>query len=235
MAEIIIALDYRSSRRALSLVDTLGPSADFYKVGLELFGREGPGLVKALREREKRVFLDLKLHDIPNTVARAVEGIVELGVDLLTIHVAGGPAMLEAAAEAAREGTRLLGVTILTSLSVDEIEWVWDRRLTSLRHEVVRLAKMASKAGLAGVIASPREVAVLKRTLGNDFLVVTPGIRLPGGEVHDQRRTSTPRRAAREGSDFLVVGRTITRADDPEKALALVQDGLDLGVGSGIR
>ena len=223
MAEVIVALDYATGKEALGLVDVLGSSGDFYKVGLELFSREGPEVVKALTERDKRVFLDLKLHDIPNTVARSVSAARELGVDFLTVHTTGGVPMMAAAAEAAGGAVTLLGVTVLTSMSVPDVEAAWGRELGSLRDEVVRLAGTAKEAGVGGVVASPMEVRLLKRLLGSDLLVVTPGIRLGGDDHHDQARFATPIEAADAGADYLVVGRSITRAPDPVEALALVR------------
>ena len=223
MAEVIVALDYATGKEALGLVDVLGSSGDFYKVGLELFSREGPEVVKALTERDKRVFLDLKLHDIPNTVARSVSAARELGVDFFTVHTTGGVPMMAAAAEAAGGAVTLLGVTVLTSMSVPDVEAAWGRELGSLRDEVVRLAGTAKEAGVGGVVASPMEVRLLKRLLGSDLLVVTPGIRLGGDDHHDQARFATPIEAADAGADYLVVGRSITRAPDPVEALALVR------------
>ena len=223
MAEVIVALDYATGKEALGLVDVLGSSGDFYKVGLELFSREGPEVVKALTERDKRVFLDLKLHDIPNTVARSVSAAREHGVDFLTVHTTGGVPMMAAAAEAAGGAVTLLGVTVLTSMSVPNVEAAWGRELGSLRDEVVRLAGTAKEAGVGGVVASPMEVRLLKRLLGSDLLVVTPGIRLGGDDHHDQARFATPIEAADAGADYLVVGRSITRAPDPVEALALVR------------
>ena len=223
MAEVIVALDYATGKEALGLLDVLGSAGDFYKVGLELFSREGPEVVKALTERDKRVFLDLKLHDIPNTVARSVSAARELGVDFLTVHTTGGVPMMAAAAEAAGGAVTLLGVTVLTSMSVPDVEAAWGRELGSLRDEVVRLAGMAKEAGVGGVVASPMEVRLLKRLLGSDLLVVTPGIRLGGDDHHDQARFATPIEAADAGADYLVVGRSITRAPDPVEALALVR------------
>lgn len=239
MAEIIVALDYATGEEALGLVDALGGAGDFYKVGLELFSREGPEVVEALTRRDKRVFLDLKLHDIPNTVARSVSAARELGVDFLTLHTTGGVSMMAAAAEAAGGALTLLGVTVLTSMSVPDVEAVWGRELDSLRDEVVRLAGLAKEAGVGGVVASPMEARPLKRLVGSDLLVVTPGIRLRGDDHHDQARFATPADAADAGADYLVVGRSITRAPDPVAALALVrgqverssksQDGARLG------
>ncbi len=219
MAQVIIALDYAGVDPALELVDRLGPKARIYKVGLELYSRVGPEALRGLRERGKQIFLDLKLFDIPNTVARAVEAVADAGVDLLTVHTMGGRAMMEAAAEAAQDRVRLLGVTLLTSSSVADIEATWGRELVSVRDEVLRLAELAADCGLHGVIASPLEAALLKRKLGPDFLVVTPGIRLAGGDSHDQARVATPGDAVSAGADFMVVGRAITLAPDPAAAL----------------
>lgn len=216
MSEIIVALDVPSSDQALDLVERLGGTVGFYKVGSPLFTRAGPDIVRALRERGKRVFLDLKYHDIPSTVANAVGAASELDVDLLTLHASGGEAMMRAARAAASEdGIRLLGVTILTSFTGAEVEQVWNKEILSVRDEVARLARFAAETGLHGVVASPLEIEAIKRRHGADFLVVTPGIRLPGGATGDQARTATPADAARSGADFLVVGRPVIAADDP--------------------
>lgn len=220
MAELIVALDLPTTDDALAMVDRLGRSVDYYKVGAPLFTRAGPDVVVALREREKRVFLDLKYHDIPHTVARAAETAAAMGVDLLTLHASGGEGMLEAAREAVGiDGPRLLAVTLLTSMGVADVEAVWGRETRSLREEVFRLASIAVDAGLDGVVASALEVETLKRKHGSDFVVVTPGIRPAGEEAGDQVRTATPADAVRAGSDFLVVGRPILRAPDPSAAV----------------
>lgn len=223
MSEVIVALDVPTADQAFALVDTLGGEGDFFKVGLELFTHEGPGVVEKLIDGGKRVFLDLKFHDIPNTVARAVASATELGVDLLTVHSAGGADMLRAASDAADERTRIVGVTVLTSLSPSAVEEVWGREMLSLRDEVVRLASMCHAAGLDGVVSSAQEVASIKRRVGASFVVVTPGIRLPGGEAHDQARVVTPGEAVREGSDYLVVGRAVSQADDPVGVLRMIK------------
>lgn len=216
MAELVVALDVPDARSALALVERLGPSATFYKVGLELFIAEGPDIVRELTGRGKRVFLDLKLHDIPSTVAGAVTSASRLGVELLTIHTAGGPSMLKAAAEAAgSSGPRLLGVTLLTSLSAAEVERAWGRTLQSMRDEVIRLAELALECGLPGVVASPLEAEAIRRRVGKALLIVTPGIRLAGGDTHDQTRLATPAGAVEAGADVLVVGRAVTAAPDP--------------------
>ncbi|MGD2068433.1 MAG: orotidine-5'-phosphate decarboxylase [Gemmatimonadota bacterium] len=225
MAGVIIPLDVPTRELALGLVDTLGDRVDFYKVGLELYTAEGPAMVSTLRDRGKRVFLDLKLHDIPSTVAGAVRTAAVSGADLLTVHATGGRAMMEAAVEAAREAAdggsaiRLLAVTILTSSSAADVESAWGRTIHSLREEVVRLATLGAEAGVHGAVASALEAATLRRQLGPDFLLVTPGIRLEGGDRHDQARVATPDAAVEAGSDYLVVGRAVTAAPDPVAAL----------------
>ncbi|CAN5805094.1 orotidine-5'-phosphate decarboxylase [soil metagenome] len=223
MSEIIIALDVPSSEQALDLVERIGDDVDFYKVGSPLFTRSGPAIVRALRDRGKRVFLDLKYHDIPSTVANAVTSAAELGVDLLTLHASGGETMMRAARDAAGDdGPRLLGVTILTSFTAADVEHVWNKEIISVRDEVGRLARLAAEAGLHGVVASPLEVEAIKRRHGADFLVVTPGIRPAGGSVADQARTATPADAARAGSDYLVIGRPVLAADDPTVVIRAV-------------
>lgn len=227
MSEIIVALDLQSSEDALSLVDRLGETIAFYKVGSPLFTRSGPALVQALRDREKRVFLDLKYHDIPSTVANAVTAAAELGIDLLTLHASGGAAMMRAAREACdaagAAAPRLLGVTILTSFTGNDVEQVWNKEILSVRDEVGRLAGIAADAGLHGVVTSPLEAESLKRRHGAEFLVVTPGIRAAGDGPGDQARTATPADAARAGADFLVVGRPVLAADDPVAAALAIR------------
>jgi orotidine-5'-phosphate decarboxylase len=230
MPEIIVALDYPDARSALELVDRLEGEADYFKVGLELFVREGPSVVEELRVRGNRVFLDLKLHDIPNTVASAVRSAGALGVDLLTVHLGGGESMLRAAAEAAESvpeagwtPVRLLGVTVLTSLHVTEVEATWGREINALRDEVLRLAELGHQCGLRGLVASAWEAEDLRRRFGPDTLLVIPGIRPAGADTHDQERVATPAVAAEAGADCLVVGRSITRADDPLRAFRLIR------------
>jgi len=225
--ELIVALDFASRARALAMVDRLGEAADFYKVGLELYTRSGPGVVRELSRRKKRVFLDLKLHDIPNTVSGAVHAATDLGVELLTVHVAGGCRMMEVAAEAAEGRVALLGVTLLTSLSPSDVEDMWGHPISSLREQVVRLATLSQESGLDGVVASPQEVQALRRRLGKELLVVTPGIRLPGVDVNDQARVATPSQAAGAGASHLVLGRAVTAAADPVAALEKVRRSLE--------
>ena len=220
MKDLIIALDLPAAESALELVDALGEPAGWYKVGAQLFTRAGPELIAELKDRDKKVFLDLKYHDIPHTVARSVESAAELGVDMLTIHASGGSAMMRAAREAvALDGPTLVGVTLLTSFTAADVEEVWDKELRSLRDDVARLAALAAEAGLDGVVSSALEVEALKRRHGGDFLVITPGIRPEGEAPEDQSRVATPAEAILGGADYLVVGRPIHAAADPVAAL----------------
>ena len=219
MAGVIVALDFPSPAEALAMVDRLGPSGTFYKVGLELFTRAGPVVVEALRDRGKRVFLDLKLHDIPHTVAGAVRAASALDVELLTVHAAGGATMLGAAREAASGGVKLLGVTVLTSLTPSEVETIWGRDIQSIRDEVARLARLTHECGIDGVVASALEAGWIRRALGPERLIVTPGIRPSGADQGDQKRVATPAGAVAAGADYLVVGRPVTQAPDPALAL----------------
>ena len=224
MAQVIIPLDVPTLDDAMGLVDSLGEAADFYKVGLELFTAEGSAAVQALKQRNKRVFLDLKLHDIPSTVARAVARARVLEVDLLTLHAMGGRPMMEAAAQAAENDLTLLGVTVLTSMTSSDMEHSWGREVDSIEEEVVRLATLVRDSGVGGVVASVREAAPVKKALGSDLVVVTPGIRFAGGDAHDQARVSTPGAAVAAGADYLVIGRSVTRAPDPAEALRRVHE-----------
>ena len=224
MAQVIIPLDVPTLDDAMGLVDSLGEAADFYKVGLELFTAEGSAAVQALKQRNKRVFLDLKLHDIPSTVARAVTRARVLEVDLLTLHATGGRPMMEAAAQAAENDLTLLGVTVLTSMTSSDMEHSWGREVDSIEEEVVRLATLVRDSGVGGVVASVREAAPVKKALGSDLVLVTPGIRFAGGDAHDQARVSTPGAAVAAGADYLVIGRSVTQAPDPAEALRRVHE-----------
>ena len=226
----ILALDVPSVRDAHTLLDRVGPAADFVKVGLQLFVAEGPSVVRELRGRGLRVFLDLKLHDIPNTVAHAVESAAALEVELLTVHASGGAAMLRAAARAAvasaPDRLRLLGVTVLTSLSASEVAEAWGRDAVTAADEVRRLARLCEESGIDGVVASVHELPAIRESTRPGFLALTPGIRLPGGDAGDQQRVATPSEGARLGADFLVIGRAVTAAADPAAAMRAVLDDL---------
>jgi orotidine-5'-phosphate decarboxylase len=230
MATPIVALDTATAKEALDLVERLGETVQFYKIGSPLFTAAGPQIVRDVRARDKRVFLDLKFHDIPNTVARSVEAAASLDVDLLTVHTAGGVNMLRAArAAAGPDGPRVLGVTVLTSFGADDIEQTFGREVRSVREEVLRLASLAVEAELHGLVASPLEIEPLRRRYGTEILIVTPGIR-PAGEVAaDQVRTATPGDAARAGADFIVIGRPVTAAPDPLEVMRRVQAELAAG------
>jgi orotidine-5'-phosphate decarboxylase len=216
---IIIALDVSTRKAALEIVDALGDETDFFKVGAQLFSELGPTVIDELKKKGKRVFLDLKFHDIPNTVAGAVQAAARRGVQMLTVHASGGEAMLRAARDAAGEGgPMVVAVTLLTSLASEDVEQVFGRSPVSLVDEVVRLAGIAKSVGLPGVVASPTEVKPIKRSHGDALRVVAPGIRLPGDDPADQSRYATPADAARAGADFIVVGRSVTAAADPAAA-----------------
>ncbi len=222
-SKIIVALDVPSRKKALELVEKLDDQAAFLKVGAQLFTEAGPGLLDELHKRGKRVFLDLKVHDIPNTVAGAIKAAARKRVSMVTVHASGGKEMLKAAQEAAGpNGPDVFAVTLLTSLNSEDVEQVFGRAPVSLVDEVVRLAGLAAETGLPGVVASPTEVKTIKRSYGDALLVVTPGIRLPGDDPGDQSRYSTPGAAARAGADYIVVGRSITAAKDPAAALQAV-------------
>jgi orotidine-5'-phosphate decarboxylase len=212
---LIVALDHPNADKALAQVEDLGDVVARYKVGLELYVAEGRTLVDKLHAAGKRLFLDLKLHDIPETVRRAAEIAAGMGVELLTVHAAGGRKMLEAAAKGAGQ-TKVLAVTVLTSLDVIDLR-VDGNLADSVQELVLRRATLARESGCAGVIASPLEAAAIRAAVGDDFLVVTPGIRLADGD-DDQKRVATPAVARAAGADAVVVGRPIRDASDRRAA-----------------
>jgi orotidine-5'-phosphate decarboxylase len=219
-----VALDFAREADALALVEQLDPSRCRLKVGKEMFTRNGPQLVEKLVARGYDVFLDLKFHDIPNTVAGACRSAAELGIWMVNVHVLGGKRMMEAAVEALDKGSNrplLIGVTILTSMGEEEIAQIG--LSGSPADNVKRLAILAQESGLDGVVCSPREVAMLREVIRDDFRLVTPGIRPTWSEKGDQTRITTPADAIRLGSDYLVIGRPITAAEDPLQALALIE------------
>ena len=223
----ILALDVAGAREALALAERV-PRADFVKVGLQLFIAAGPDIVRALRGMGRRIFLDLKLHDIPNTVARSVESAGSLGVELLTVHASGGSAMLRAArAATGDEGPALLAVTVLTSLSAAELGEAWGRDAVSADEEVARLAGLAHDAEIHGLVASVHELSAIRARVGEEMRVLTPGIRLPGDPAGDQARVATAAEAVRLGADYLVIGRSVTAAADPVAAFDRVLAELD--------
>ncbi|MBM3908765.1 MAG: orotidine-5'-phosphate decarboxylase [Gemmatimonadetes bacterium] len=218
----IVALDVPTLSAARSLVDRLGASADFYKVGLQLYTAEGPRVVEWLRGAGKRVFLDLKLHDIPNTVRGAAQSAASLDVQLLTVHGIGGAAMLRAAVEGGGATTGILAVTVLTSMSQHDLESSRGHAVASVGDEVVRLAGLAAAAGAHGIVCAGSEVTAVRAAHGDALRTLVPGIRLGGTPTHDQARVMTPREAAEVGAGYVVIGRTVTAADDPPAAMRSV-------------
>jgi orotidine-5'-phosphate decarboxylase len=216
---LILALDVPGENEALRLADSLRPELAWVKVGLQLFTACGPDVVRRLVSLGLRVFLDLKLHDIPNTVAGAVRSAARLGVSMLSVHASGGTGMLRAAVEAAREGVTspaIIAVTLLTSLGQTDID---DLGFSGRpRDMVLRLAALGLRAGVDGLVTSPREVALLRAAHGNDPLLVTPGVRPSGSAADDQARIAAPGQAVQDGADYLVIGRPITRDPDPAAA-----------------
>ena len=221
---LIVALDYNSLDEALSLVDELGDMVVYYKVGSVLFTAVGPEVIRLLKDRGKKIFLDLKYHDIPNTVALAVKNAMTLGVDMLNVHAQGGGIMMREAAKEAKGKAIILGVTILTSFDKATLA-ASDLWMTGeVVENVARLASLAHSAGLDGVVCSPQEIAPLREVCGPDFTLVCPGIRPIDGDIDDQKRVMPPYLALMEGADYLVVGRPITKAKD---RLAAVRNILD--------
>jgi orotidine-5'-phosphate decarboxylase len=223
MADIIVALDLPNASQTLALLDRL-PEARWVKVGSILMTREGPPLVRTLVGRGLRVFLDLKWHDIPNTVAEAVAAARDIGVSLATVHTLGGEAMLAAAARTAGGAMALVGVTVLTSHSAASYGEAVGRPGADLPAEVTRLARSASRAGLQGVVCSPHEIALVREVLPPGSLVVVPGIRRAGDAAGDQVRVAGAREAALAGATHLVVGRPVLQASDPSVALRELQE-----------
>lgn len=213
---LIVALDVSSATEARDLVHRIGDEAGLYKVGLQLFTAEGPAFVRELVSSGRKVFLDLKFHDIPNTVGQAVRQAADLGASMLTIHGTGGTAMLKAAAEAAAGRVTLLAVTVLTSMNDEDLQQVGVAG--RVLDQALRIASLARSAGFGGVVASPREAAQLRRSLGEGFAIVTPGVRPAGAALNDQQRVATPGEAIASGATHVVVGRPITHAADPAEA-----------------
>jgi orotidine-5'-phosphate decarboxylase len=243
-SRLIVALDFPSTEGAVRMAETLHGHVGMFKIGSELFGAEGPALVRSLAARGEDVFLDLKFHDIPNTVRGAARAAARLGVKMINVHASGGRKMMEAARDGAREGrTRrktapmVLAVTVLTSLAPEDFR---DIGIQGSSEEAgVRLARLAQASGLDGVVASAREASAIRRACGAQFLIVTPGIRPAASVADDQQRISTPGQAIRAGADYLVVGRPITASADPNAAaeaiLAEMSEALALSSGETTR
>ena len=218
---LIVALDVHTFDDVKKLVGSLGDSVGFYKVGMELFYSVGAGVVEWLKAHDKKVFLDLKLHDIPNTVAGGLCSLMNLGADILNVHASGGFTMMKTAAEALHkeserlgvERPKLIAITVLTS--INQAEWCGALKISE---QVVEFARQAKSAGLDGVVASPQEASLIREACGENFLIVTPGIRPAGADINDQQRISTPAIALRNGATHLVIGRPIRAAKSPREA-----------------
>jgi len=232
---IIVPLDVPTEEKAIALVEQL-PQVTFWKVGLELFVSSGSEILRTLKDRQKRIFLDLKFHDIPNTVAGATRAAAAYGVDLITIHASAGRQALQAAASAALEGSeavgcpppKLVAITLLTSLNSRDL--AFDLKIPlELPEYALQMALLAKESKLDGAVCSPQEVEQLRQTCGDDFLLVCPGVRPKWAEAGDQRRSMTPTDAFKAGADYLVIGRPITAAIDPVAAWARICDELTAG------
>ena len=230
---LICALDFPTFDEAKALVEELGDAVTFYKVGMELFYGAGPDIIRYLKEKDKKVFLDLKLQDIPNTVAHSLAVLTRLGADIMNVHAVGGSKMMaegmkavkEAAAELGRPAPKLIAVTVLTSM--DEAQWKPLNYARPIGEEVLDLAALTKESGLDGVVASPREAAGIRERCGKDFLIVTPGVRPVWAASNDQSRIATPAAAIGNGSTHLVVGRPITRADNKQEAVRKILEEME--------
>lgn len=230
---LICALDFPTFDEAKALVEELGDAVTFYKVGMELFYGAGPDIIRYLKEKDKKVFLDLKLQDIPNTVAHSLAVLTRLGADIMNVHAVGGSKMMaegmkavkEAAAELGRPAPKLIAVTVLTSM--DEAQWKPLNYARPIGEEVLDLAVLTKESGLDGVVASPREAAGIRERCGKDFLIVTPGVRPAWAASNDQSRIATPAAAIGNGSTHLVVGRPITRADNKQEAVRKILEEME--------
>jgi orotidine-5'-phosphate decarboxylase len=217
----IVALDYPSVEAALALMRRLGKRCSFYKIGSELFTAAGPDVVRQVRDQGADVFLDLKFHDIPHTVAGAVRSAVGLGVRLITVHASGGSAMLAAAVDAAGDQSKvgILGVTVLTSLTGAEVAETWGRPEVDSAVEVLRLAGMVDRAGAHGIVCSGQEADAVRRQFGDRLSLLIPGVRPAGEAAQDQARVVTPTRAVQAGASYIILGRAVTGAADPAMAM----------------
>jgi orotidine-5'-phosphate decarboxylase len=225
---LIVALDVGTRAEAFSLALMLAPFAAWMKIGLQLFTAEGPDLVRAIRETGAKVFLDLKLHDIPNTVRGAVESAAALDVQMLTLHLSGGREMIRTAVSVAPDHLLLLGVTVLTSANRETLREIGMSGEVS--QQVVRLAKIGADCGIGGIVASAQEIGALREALGQNVQLVVPGIRPMGSQEHDQKRTMTPAEAVAAGASYLVVGRPITEAPDPTTAVMQILEQIDSAI-----
>ena len=220
----IVALDFPDAERAMTLVQTLDEKCRFYKVGSELFAASGPEIVQWLRDTGCDVFLDLKFHDIPNTVAGAMRRVAAMEVRLATVHASGGSKMMAADVEAAGKSCGVLAVTILTSLDDTMLGEAWGRERVDVENEVLRLAELARSAGVHGIVCSGHEAEAVHSRHGAGLKLLVPGIRLPGDQAGDQSRIVTPEAAVSAGASYLVLGRAVTTARDPRAAMDLVRE-----------
>ncbi|MBO4619596.1 MAG: orotidine-5'-phosphate decarboxylase [Victivallales bacterium] len=218
---LMVALDVPELNLALELVDRLGDQVEWYKVGKQLFTHYGPMVLKELKSCGRKVFLDMKFHDIPNTVAQAIRSAALIGADIINVHASGGPAMLAAAAEAGREtGKTVIAVTVLTSMDAEQLQALGIQATPA--EQVLRLARLTQAAGLPGVVCSALELPMLRREFGPNFLTLVPGIRPAGAAAGDQKRIMTPAQAAAAGANYIIVGRPIVAAPDPATAAQAV-------------
>ncbi|HLO86516.1 MAG TPA: orotidine-5'-phosphate decarboxylase [Nostocaceae cyanobacterium] len=225
---VIVPLDVADLERAIALIDQF-PQVTFWKVGLELFTSTGPQIIEVLKSRQKRIFLDLKFHDIPNTVAGACRSAAKLGVDLLTVHATNGSDALKAAVEAvqtANKPPKLIAITLLTSISSRQLAFELKNPL-ELPEYALQMALLAQASGLDGAVCSPQEVEQLRQTCGEDFLLVCPGVRPTWAEKGDQKRSLTPSQAIKAGANYLVIGRPITASDNPVLAWQKITEELN--------
>lgn len=227
MTKLIVALDVDTLDKALEIVDAAGAEVEWYKIGSQLFCEAGPKAVQALKERGKKVFLDLKFHDIPNTVANAVTAGVKMGADIVNVHASGGSEMMRAAVDASAkiadekgmETPLIIAVTVLTSMDAPALTSALNanEEIQPANH-VAHLAKLAKSSGMNGVVCSAKEIELIKDACGKEFVLVVPGIRPAGSALGDQKRVMTPAEAAAKGADFIVVGRPVIKADNPAEA-----------------
>jgi len=219
--DVIVACDFNSKEETLNFLDKFTDCKPFVKIGMELFYAEGPDIVKEIKKRGHKIFLDLKLHDIPNTVKKAMSVLSNLDVDITNVHAAGTVSMMEAAIEGLtrNDGTRPLLIAVTQLTSTDQTQLENDLLIKEPMEEVVmHYASNAKKAGLDGVVCSPQEAKAVHERCGNEFLTITPGVRFEDGDVQDQKRVMTPQKAREVGSDYIVMGRPITQASDPVAA-----------------
>jgi len=222
--KIIVALDVATKKNTLELVEQLRSEISFFKIGLQLYTAEGPEIVRAVLSTGARVWLDLKLHDIPNTVARAVDSASALGVQMLTIHLSGGSEMIRAATGARAKNMLLLGVTVLTSATEQSLREIGITN--TVEDQVIRLARLGAEAGIDGVVASPHEIKTLRREFADRIKIAVQGIRPSWAEPGDQKRFMTPREAIEAGADYIGIGRPITGDRNPREAVAKILDEL---------